>query len=407
MTDLRRRASGIVAMGALFAGCGGTQPPIAAPGVVLQSRGPGSPFSARENAHPFGASFTAGHVYRRLSIFNVKDGAGPLELTAFDGILYGTTSGGGRYNAGTFFSLTTSGERHTLRDFSGENGEVSHLSVLTRLSGLLYGWTSTLCNNPSSTCGAMFSLNASGRERIVHVFREAQQSPTSLTTLNGVLYGTTANGKDSNDGTVFSLTPSGDFHVLYRFKGAITPSKDGAWPVSIVALNGRLYGATEYGGTNGNGTVFSVTTKGKEHVIYSFGSALSGDGALPNGVTALHGKLYGTTFFGGKYYGCFGDPPVGCGTAFSVTTVGKEQVLYSFKEGRDGNPATDLASLNGKLYGTTSGTLFSITTAGTEKTLHSFYSCGCSVLTPLRGTLYGTTVGGGKYHSGTAYAFTP
>jgi uncharacterized repeat protein (TIGR03803 family) len=285
---------------------------------------------------------------------------------------------------------------------------VSRLSVLTYLNALLYGWTSTLCNNPSSDCGDMFSLNTSGRERIVHVFREAQQSPTSLTVLNGVLYGTTANGKDSNNGTVFSLTPSGDFHILYRFKGALTPSKDGAWPVSIVALNGKLYGATQYGGTNGNGTIFSITTTGREHVIYSFGSAFSGDGALPNGVTVLHGELYGTTFFGGKYYGCFGDPPVGCGTVFSVTTAGKEQVLYSFPGGPDGDPATDLAALNGKLYGASvSGVLFSITTAGKEKTLFSLNGCGCSVLTPVKGTLYGTTTGGGKRYEGTAYAFTP
>jgi|HubBroStandDraft_6_1064221.scaffolds.fasta_scaffold103988_2 uncharacterized repeat protein (TIGR03803 family) len=377
---------------AMLAGCGVLPPSLS--GTASQSRGPESAFAS------------VGRGYTLLSTFNIKDGVGPHGLTALDGLLYGTTSGGGRNSAGTFFSLTTSGERHTLRDFSAKNGAVSPLSVLTRLNGLLYGWTSTLCNTPSSNCGEMFSLNRSGRERIIHVFREVQQSPTSLTVLNNVLFGTTANGKDSGDGTVFSLTPSGDFHVLYRFKGALTPSKDGAWPNSIIALNGMLYGTTLYGGKNGNGTVFSVTTTGKEHVIYSFGSAYSGDGALPNGVTTLHGKFYGTTFFGGNYYGCFGDPPVGCGTVFSVTTDGKEEVLHSFQES-DGDPATGLAALNGKLYGTTSDTLFSITTAGKEKTLLSLYGCGCSALTPLKGTLYGTTVGGGKYYSGTAYAFTP
>ena len=44
---------------------------------------------------------------------------------------------------------------------------------------------------------------------------------TSLTVLNDELYGTTENGSLGRDGTVFSLTPAGDFHVLYRFRGRL------------------------------------------------------------------------------------------------------------------------------------------------------------------------------------------
>jgi uncharacterized repeat protein (TIGR03803 family) len=356
--------------------------------------------------------FTADRGYRVLFRFKGKDGAGPQGLTALDGLLYGTTSSGGRNDAGTFFSLTTSGEKRTLHDFSGKNGSPS--SILTPLNGLLYGWTDDHCNNTSSDCGEIFSLDTSGHERTLHVFHEQDQlgSVTSLTAMNGVLYGTTANGLSPDDGTVFSLTPNGDFQVLYHFQGQFTPSNDGAWPDSIVALNGTLYGTTIYGGKNGNGTVFNVTTTGKEHVVYSFGKALSGDGADPNAVMLLHGKLYGTTWSGGDSYECWGDPPIGCGTVFSVTTLGEERVLYSFQgqsAGYFANPTTGLAALKGKLYGTTgSGILFSITTGGTEKTLLSLKHCEpCSVLTPLKGTLYGTMPNGGKHHSGIAFAFTP
>lgn len=397
MKNLARYAISIGAA-ALFAGCGGWQPLVTAPG-------------ARGNTDDVGSPFGAARGYRLLFRFNGKDGA-PEQLTALDGLLYGTTSGGGRNDAGTFYSVTTTGERQTLHDFNGKNGDVDPKSVLTPLNGLLYGWTSSHCDSADSSCGEIFSLDSSGHERIVHVFRERKQAPfgvTSLTVLNDVLYGTTANGQDFDDGTVFSLTPSGRYRVIYHFHGLIIASNDGAWPTSIAALNGRLYGTTIYGGANGNGTVFSVTTSGKEHVIYSFGKAFSGDGADPNGVMVLGGKLYGTTWAGGKYYYCVGDPPIGCGTVFSVTTAGKERVLHSFgAPGGGANPSVGLAALKGKLYGTAGNVLFRITTAGTEKTLFSVKGCSpCSVLTPLKGTLYGTTLQRGRHNSGTAFAFTP
>jgi uncharacterized repeat protein (TIGR03803 family) len=81
---------------AILAGCGGSLPPTSA------SSAPG-------NARDFGQSFTARHGYRRLSAFHVKDGAGPQGLTAVDGLLYGTTSRGGRNDAGTFFSFVNAG----------------------------------------------------------------------------------------------------------------------------------------------------------------------------------------------------------------------------------------------------------------------------------------------------------
>lgn len=387
--------------GALFAGCGTAQLPI----------GGQTPSGTAQSAHG-SESPSSGSGYRLLFAFAHRE-KGPQGLTAFNGLLYGATSGGGRHHAGTFYSLTPSGERRTLHDFSGKNGDGSPSPVLTPLGELLYGWANSHCTSSGSICSEVFSLDTSGRERIVHVFREGSDGSfgiSSMSALNNVLFGTMANGAvNGPDGTVFRLTPSGDFHTIYRFQGLAIPSKDGNWPNSMVALDGILYGTTLYGGKHGNGTVFSVTTRGKERVIYSFGSAFSGDGADPNGVTVLHGELYGTTWTGGSNYSCSGDPPIGCGTAFGVTTGGIERVLYSFPPS-ESNPRTNLAPMNGELYGTIGETLFSITTTGTIKTLFIVKGCGrgpCSVLTPLGGTLYGTTPFGGKYHHGSAFAFTP
>src|SRR5579871_4862782 len=60
-------------------------------------------------------------------------------------------------------------------------------------------------------------------------------------------------------------------------------------------------------------------------LLYAFKGAP--DGASPlAGLVAFNGKLYGTTLNGSKPY-C----NLGCGTVFSVTTTGKERIVYSFK----------------------------------------------------------------------------
>jgi uncharacterized repeat protein (TIGR03803 family) len=104
---------------------------------------------------------------------------------------------------------------------------------------------------------------------------------------------------------------------------------------------------------------------------------------------------------------------------FSVSTTGTEKVLHGFV-GSDGYyPAAGLIDVKGTLYGTTegggvygsgygAGTAYSITTSGSLTTLHSFGS-GSDAAYPaapfrkVRGTLYGTTAGGGAYGIGTVF----
>jgi uncharacterized repeat protein (TIGR03803 family) len=82
----------------------------------------------------------------------------------------------------------------------------------------------------------------------------------------------------------------------------------------------------------------------------------------------VKGTLYGTTFYGGKYI-CRGNHL--CGTVFMVTTSGKETVLHSFGGSGDGtNPYARLLNVNGTLYGTAfyggaygNGTVFAFDTA--------------------------------------------
>lgn len=131
--------------------------------------------------------------------------------------------------------------------------------------------------------------------------------------------------------------------VLHSF-GA---SSDGESPTGVlINAGGTFYGTTEYGGSGFTGTVYSVTAGGAEQVVYSFaGFGSDGAGTPLAGLILENGLLYGTTTFGGAN---------GDGDVYSVTTGGAESVLHSFGKGKDGaKPESALIDVGGVLYGTT------------------------------------------------------
>jgi uncharacterized repeat protein (TIGR03803 family) len=122
--------------------------------------------------------------------------------------------------------------------------------------------------------------------------------------------------------------------------------RDGEYPnAGLINVNNTLYGTTYGGGAYDDGTVFSITTSGKTTVLHSFG--MTGDGEYPNaGLFNVNGTLYGTTFEGGG--------ETEGGTVFAITTSGKETVLHRFTGSGDGEyPNAGLIDVGGTLYGTT------------------------------------------------------
>src|SRR5271155_2101682 len=79
--------------------------------------------------------------------------------------------------------------------------------------------------------------------------------------------------------------PAKTFKVLHRFLGP-----DGANPsAGLISANGLLYGTTAYGGPSGDGTVFSIDpASGAETVLYSFSLP---DGAVPKGSLVYYRSL--------------------------------------------------------------------------------------------------------------------
>ena len=423
--DSGRYAVSVSVAAAMLAGCGGSQPPMSG-GAIPQA--------------PALAARTSSTTYKVVYSFGaVPDGNYPDGgVINVNGTLYGTTYGGGEYqkygkSRGTIFSVSPSGMEKVLHSFGRGTDGAFPSAGLINVGGTLYGTTSKggshdVCGYSSYPfgCGTVFSVTTGGREKVLHSFggslSDGYDPLASLIGVKGALYGTTQYGGSYNGcgfqscGTVFSITPSGTEKVVYGFYKV---RDDGAAPVaSLIKVNGMLYGTTQYGGTNDEGTVFSVTPSGTENVLHSFGG--STDGTYPNaGLVDVGGTLYGTTITGpGKCNGLSD-----CGTIFSITPSGTEKVLHSFLGGpNDGaGPVAPLIARRGKLYGTTGnggqycyggcGTLFSMTLTGKVKVLHNFGSGTDGVypgagLIDVGGTLYGTTEGGGTNGNGTVFALS-
>jgi len=310
-------------------------------------------------------------VLYRFSPFGSSgtDGANPqAALINVNGTLYGTTYGGGANGGkdanrgsvrgnGTVFDVSTAGSERVVYRFKRHPDGSGPTAGLINVKGTLYGTTQY---GGTGGQGTVFAITTSGVETVLHSFaggsRDGADPWAGLINVNGTLYGTTQLGgactsSDFGCGTVFKTTTSGTETVLYSFKGG---SSDGKYPIAgLINVNGTLYGTTGGGGANGYGTVFKITTSGKETALHSFAGG-SGDGAGPEaGLINVKGTLYGTTEYGGGS-GCASVD--GCGIVFKMRPSGKETVLYRFKGGTDGAvPYAGLLNVQGTLYGTTSG----------------------------------------------------
>ncbi|HSZ64195.1 MAG TPA: choice-of-anchor tandem repeat GloVer-containing protein [Terriglobales bacterium] len=157
--------------------------------------------------------------WNSTAIHTFKNAAYPLGTPIFDksGNLYGTTSGGGAYRGGTLYRLGP-----------GKSGP----------------WTLTILH--------AFGNGTDGGYPAAGIVFDAA----------GNIYGTTAFGGESGDGSVFELVASGKIihtykeKVLWSFTGA-----DGSQPYTSLVLDnaGNSYGTTSSGGSDGHGNVYEVT----------------------------------------------------------------------------------------------------------------------------------------------------
>jgi uncharacterized repeat protein (TIGR03803 family) len=290
---------------------------------------------------------TPAGAFTSLMSFGSNGGGGPQGpmLQGPDGTFYGTTfyTGG----SGSIFTITPAGSFSTFYQFGATQGDGRYPadSIARDAAGNLYGITTGGGGGPY---GTVYKVTAGGNESLFHVFTNGADGSYPYGGLHwgsdGNLYGTTSDGGNMYaGGTLFRVTPAGDFTTLYSFG----TGSDASNPLGGVVQggDGNLYGTSAAGGAHSSGAVFKVTPAGVETVLYSFTGGADGFGPQPGLLLAGDGNFYGVTEYAAA---------PASGTVFRITPSGTLTTLYSFTGGADGNMPNALTDGgDGFVYGTT------------------------------------------------------
>ena len=318
-----------------------------------------------------------------LVSFNITNGASPTGGLIADaaGDLFGTAFDGGANNGGTVFEIAKTGGSYastptTLVNFNGTNGQFPEDGLIADTAGNLFGTTSSGGANGD---GTVFEIAKTGGSYA--------STPTTLVSFNstngadpvgglitdaaGDLFGATEIGGANKDGTVFEIVKTGGSYASTPTTLASFDGTNGLDPYAGVIADaaGDLFGTTE-GGLSADGTVFELVNNGsgsyKLTTLVSFNGT---DGRNPTGGLIVDGagNLFGMTDFGGANKD---------GTAFEIPFIdgsyaSTPTTLVNFNGTNGQFPEDGLtADTAGHLFGTTSsgggayGTAFELTGSG-------------------------------------------
>lgn len=263
-----------------------------------------------------------------------------------------------------FIGAIANAQYSKLLDFAGTtNGSYPYGDLISD-GTYFYGMTEYGGTNGS---GVIFKVKPDGTDYVKLLdftgFSNGSFPKGSLVFDGTYLYGMTFGGGANSYGTLFKIKPDGsNYSKLIDFTGTANGSK----PYGSLFSDGTfLYGMTEYGGTNDEGTLFKVKHDGTGYIkLLDFTGTTNG--SYPLGNLIFDGNfLYGMTQNGGTS---------DLGTIFKIMPDGTGySKLLDFSGTANGSyPYGDLISDGTYLYGMTSGggtntygTIFKIQSDGT------------------------------------------
>ena len=223
----------------------------------------GTVFEIPKTSSGFGALIT-------LAIFDGANGYYPRCGLISDaaGNLFGTTEYGGANNLGVVFEIAKTDTGYsapiTLATFDGGNGSNPYGNLISDAAGDFFGATS---QGGSNNDGTVFEIpkTASGYGPLYTIvsFNGANGSVPYASLISdaaGDLFGATSQGGANNKGAVFEMLKTASGYstpiTLVSFDGS-----NGEKPTARLYFDaaGNLFGTTENGGANGDGTVFEIT----------------------------------------------------------------------------------------------------------------------------------------------------
>ena len=302
-----------------------------------------------------------------------------------DDYLYGTTEKGGEFGFGTVFRIKADGSDYSvLHDFIAEDGDGIYplAELILGDDDWLYGTTAGEYLGWYLAPGTVFRVRTNGTGfGVLHTFDteqdvhgRAQGSMASLLFADdGYLYGTTFNGGDQQEGTVFRLFADGTgYETLHSFDSSAGESVNPEVGL-VLDATGYLYGMTSGGAgfMKPPGTVYRIRTDGTEFEVLH---VMASNRLFPAGPLMLtpEGVLFGSATERDNY-----SYPLS-GQVFRLRTDGTDFAeLHAFVGANwvygSGPQGGLLQGRDGRLYGNTwrggaenSGTVFALAIDGTE-----------------------------------------
>jgi uncharacterized repeat protein (TIGR03803 family) len=216
-----------------------------------------------------GGTYTESVLYSFGDLADASTPNGPLTIDA-SGALYGVTSLGGAFNAGTVYKFVPAANGQSAVESILFSFKASTKSGITPSGGLifdsagnLYGVTNA--GGSGNNDGVVYKLTpakAAWTQTILFMFtKQSGSNPVGGLTWNpstGALYGTTSsqNGRTPGDGSVFKLVPPAVLggawteSTLFQF----TYNTVGGYPTGTITrdpITGTLYGTAINGGVTG------------------------------------------------------------------------------------------------------------------------------------------------------------
>jgi uncharacterized repeat protein (TIGR03803 family) len=340
-------------------------------------------------------------------------------------LYYGTTGYGGQYGKGALYEFNSATGSISLKASftgpanTGSNGGLPRARLTGPVNGLYYG---TAAQGGDNYSGVIYAFNPSTNTISVEASFIGCNTSSACTSSNGnnpysaliagsngLYYGTASEGGSSNHGAIYAFDPT---TRTISLKASFDFYTTGAFPYAglIAADDGKYYGTTRNGGDQDRGAIyaFDPTTS-----AISLKASFSGSNGANPGTLVSGGKdiYYGSTPYGGQF---------GKGAIYEFNSVTATITLKDSFTGSNGAIAgSDLiAAGNGLFYGTTieggsnnKGAIYAFDSLSGKISLKASFtgSNGAKPHTALTaagdGIFYGTTAFGGAIDRGTIYAF--
>lgn len=346
---------------------------------------------------------------------------GSLVFHPITGKCYGLATQDALNGQGSLFQIDTNGTAFLkIYDFQQTTGGHPKGSLTVAGSNKLLGNT---YDGGLANYGVTFTINTNGgnyNANSIYDFFGVGANPTGsllYVASQGKYYSLTSNGGNTSSGmlvdvdsTNFTLTAN------FSFNDA---GIDGGFPIGgiIKGNNGRVYGTSSKGGTNGFGTVFQFDANGVNFIKMAEFNNVAGSDPRGSLIETSNGKFIGMSFNGGSFnFGCIYeiDPTL----PFPSTPVQK----LALSSGLGTYPRGGLIKSNhGSYYGLTSsggvnndGVLFEYNPINnTYIKRHEFLSLTSgsapvgNLVQAANGYLYGFTTSGGVNGGGTLFSYNP